>query len=63
MVGMRIISADTDVVEPDGLWIQRLDAKLRDKAPRVVPVADIPDAVTRKIVGGNAAILYGFPMT
>jgi hypothetical protein len=37
MEGMRIISADTHVVEPDGLWVERLAARFAEKAPRVVP--------------------------
>jgi uncharacterized protein len=37
MEAMRIISADTHVVEPDGLWVERLEAKFRQRAPRVVP--------------------------
>jgi predicted TIM-barrel fold metal-dependent hydrolase len=36
MTSLRVISADSHVVEPDGLWVQRLDRKFRDRAPRVV---------------------------
>jgi len=32
MQALRIISADTHVVEPDGLWVERLDRKFRDRA-------------------------------
>ena len=36
MASMRVISADSHAMEPADLWTSRLDAKLRDKAPRVV---------------------------
>ncbi len=45
MEAMRVISADTHVVEPDGLWVQRLDRKLADRAPRVVPCNGRPSLV------------------
>jgi hypothetical protein len=45
MEAMRVISADTHVVEPDGLWVQRLDRKLADRAPRVVPCNGWPSLV------------------
>lgn len=32
----HIISADSHVVEPGDLWIERLDRRLRDRAPRIV---------------------------
>lgn len=31
----RIISADSHMLEPPDLWVERLDAKYRDRAPRV----------------------------
>jgi len=36
MASNRVISADSHAMEPADLWTSRLDAKLRDKAPRVV---------------------------
>jgi predicted TIM-barrel fold metal-dependent hydrolase len=36
MAAMRVISADSHAMEPADLWTSRLDAKLRDRAPRVV---------------------------
>jgi uncharacterized protein len=36
MENMRIISADSHVVEPADLWETRLDLKYRDRAPRIV---------------------------
>jgi predicted TIM-barrel fold metal-dependent hydrolase len=36
MANLRIISADSHVVEPADLWETRLDRKYRDQAPRVV---------------------------
>ena len=32
----RIISADDHVIDPPGLWLDRLPAKYHDRAPRVV---------------------------
>lgn len=36
MENLRVISADSHVVEPADLWETRLDKKFRDRAPRVV---------------------------
>jgi uncharacterized protein len=36
MKSMRVISADSHMTEPGDLWVQRLDNKYRDDAPRVV---------------------------
>lgn len=35
-MGYRIISGDSHMVEPPNLWAERLDAKYRDHAPRVI---------------------------
>ncbi|HET7720425.1 MAG TPA: hypothetical protein VFK43_10695, partial [Acidimicrobiales bacterium] len=32
---MRLISADSHVNEPGDLWVDRVPAKLRDRAPRI----------------------------
>ncbi len=36
MAELRVISADSHVMEPADLWHERLDKKFRDQAPRVV---------------------------
>ncbi len=36
MAEMRVISADSHMTEPGELWVERLDRKFRDNAPRVV---------------------------
>ncbi|HJU28747.1 MAG TPA: amidohydrolase family protein [Candidatus Binataceae bacterium] len=36
MPAQRVISADSHMTEPGDLWVQRLDRKYRDNAPRVV---------------------------
>lgn len=36
MAALRVISADSHMMEPAGLWTERLDRKFRDNAPRVV---------------------------
>ncbi|HXR36152.1 MAG TPA: amidohydrolase family protein [Candidatus Binataceae bacterium] len=37
MASVRLISADSHVVEPADLWMERLDRAFKDRAPRVVP--------------------------
>ena len=36
MASLRVISADSHVMEPADLWTERMDARFRDQAPRVV---------------------------
>jgi len=36
MVSHKIVSADSHMTEPADLWVQRLDKKFRDNAPRVI---------------------------
>ncbi|MCE2463799.1 MAG: amidohydrolase family protein [Dehalococcoidia bacterium] len=36
MAGYRIISADSHVVEPDDLWLNRIEPEFKDRVPRVV---------------------------
>src|SRR5579885_767865 len=36
MANMQVISADSHMVEPGNLWVERLDREYRDNAPRVV---------------------------
>ncbi len=36
MAECRIISADSHMVEPPGLWLERLDRKYRDHAPKII---------------------------
>jgi hypothetical protein len=47
MAQLRLISADSHVMEPADFWEKRLDHKFRDRAPRVVqrsegPVMSLP---------------------
>ena len=35
MQGQRYVSADRHVVKPADLWTTRMDARFRDRAPRV----------------------------
>lgn len=37
MSAMRLISADSHVIEPGDLWVERLNKAFRDRAPRVAP--------------------------
>src|SRR5260370_2062583 len=36
MAAKYVISADSHMMEPANLWVERLDAKYKDEAPRVV---------------------------
>ena len=36
MAALRVISADSHMMEPADLWTARLDKKFRDQAPQVV---------------------------
>src|SRR5262249_20281423 len=36
MAVQRVISADSHMTEPGDLWVERLDRKYRDNAPRVI---------------------------
>jgi predicted TIM-barrel fold metal-dependent hydrolase len=45
MSASRIISADSHVMEPGNLWVERMDARFRERAPRVVPNPEAPGFV------------------
>ena len=36
MESLKVVSADSHMTEPGGLWVERLDKKYRDDAPRVI---------------------------
>ena len=36
MAKLRVVSADSHMMEPADLWVERLDKKFRDRAPKVV---------------------------
>ena len=36
MAELQLISSDSHVSEPPDLWVERIDTKYRDRAPRVV---------------------------
>jgi len=36
MTVQQVISADSHLTEPGDLWVERLDGKYRDNAPRVI---------------------------
>src|SRR5215472_11490117 len=58
MADLRLISADSHVMEPLGFWEERLDQKFRERAPKVVPRADgklvftAPDLNPFPVAGG-----------
>ena len=36
MTAVRVISADSHMMEPAGLWTERLDKKFAERAPKVI---------------------------
>jgi hypothetical protein len=71
----HIISADSHFVEPPNMWAERIDKKFRDRAPHTdspwprsrqyiegPAFQRITPEETQKIVGDNAARLYGIPL-
>src|SRR3954471_71101 len=40
MVPYKIISADSHMCEPPDLWVERIDRRFRDRAPRIVKNPD-----------------------
>lgn len=40
MTKLKVISADSHVLEPDNFWVDRVDQKFRDRAPKVVERTD-----------------------
>lgn len=50
MTAQRVISADSHMTEPGDLWVERLDRKYRDHAPRVVK-NDKPNGAAYLFVG------------
>ena len=50
MAEYRIFSADSHFVEPPTMWVERMDAKFRDRAPRTVrscPTTGLPRSLER----------------
>ncbi len=50
MTTQQVISADSHMTEPGDLWVERLDQKYRDQAPRVVK-NDKPNGAAYLFVG------------
>jgi len=48
MDGHLVISSDSHVFEPPDLWTERIDAKFRDRAPRIERVGDIDQLIVEK---------------
>ncbi len=41
---LRIVSADSHMIEPANLWVDRIDNRFKDRAPRSVTKPDKPGA-------------------
>src|SRR5439155_25799718 len=58
MIDGKLISSDSHIVEPPDVWAERLDARYRDRAPRVVAEHDgdwwIVDGVRTNSFQGSA---------
>ena len=70
MANARIISSDSHVFEPPDLWITRIDAPFRDRAPRMQRVGEVDQLVvegTQAIAGigliSNAGARFDAPET
>ena len=42
---MRVVSADSHMMEPAELWVERLDAKYRERAPKVIDNPNKPGLI------------------
>src|SRR5215471_11709505 len=40
-IGYKFVSGDGHVTEPGNLWVERMDARFRDRAPRVISGTDL----------------------
>jgi len=69
MADELIISSDSHVFEPPDLWMKRIDARFRDRAPRIQRVGDVDHLVVeeRTIAGigliSNAGARFEAPET
>jgi len=43
----KFVSADGHLTEPDDLWVTRMEARFRDRAPRVVDRNGAPEVARR----------------
>jgi predicted TIM-barrel fold metal-dependent hydrolase len=43
-MALRIVSADSHMIEPADLWVERIDRRFKDRAPRAVTNPDKPGA-------------------
>ncbi len=56
----KLVSADSHIVEPVGLWAERIDRRYLDRAPRIVSYDDsdwffIDDSASRSTPPGAAS--------
>ena len=60
----KLISADSHVKEPAGLWTERIDRKFRDRAPRIVDnIPGRPPSSYLVLVRENAMRLYDLELS
>ena len=45
MATARVISADSHMMEPPNLWVERVDDRLKDRAPRVIEQGNVIENV------------------
>ena len=43
-MALRIVSADSHMIEPANLWVERIDHRFKERAPRAVTNPDKPGA-------------------
>ena len=43
-MALRIVSADSHMIEPANLWVERIDKRFKERAPRSTTLEDRPGA-------------------
>src|SRR5262249_12068068 len=61
MASLKVISADSHMMEPPDLWVERLDNKFKDRAPKVVTQDAPPHAGRRPLL--HAPGLEPYPIS
>ena len=57
---VQLISVDDHLVEPEHVFTTHIEAKYRDRSPRIA-CSDVSDDELRRIAEDNARELYRFP--
>jgi len=55
-ISYKFVSGDGHVTEPGNLWLERMDARFRDRAPRLVSGPDLCSQYKNKHIPGGETI-------